>query len=121
MERRDIILPLAIVFLGLTLLINGYWVSRAVDRGSQWNANGLSNLGISLSNSMSRPLNQGTDIKDKEILTLQEVENLLGISGDQGYRIMDEIPHILVGNQILYSKRSIIEWVEKSNYGIKHQ
>lgn len=123
MERRDWILSCSIIFLGLTILISSYWISNSLSLGSEVTSNGLSNLGVSLNNAMYQPMNSKIEIKDKdkdkEILNISETEQFLGITGGEMYKIMDDIPHVSIGNKYLYSKRSLIDWVEKSNYGVE--
>lgn len=121
MERRDWILSCSIIFLGLTILISGYWVSHTLDRGLQGTSSGIFNLGGSLNNAMYQPPNSKIEIKDndKEILDLSEAEQFLGITGGEMFKIMEDIPHVSIGNKYLYSKRLLIDWVEKSNYGVE--
>lgn len=119
LERRDRILPSAIIFLGLAILVSGYWVSHVLNEGLQGTSYGLSNLAGSINNATfqpSQPVNSTPKIKDKEILDLSEAEQFLGITGEEMYKIMDVIPHVSIGNKYLYSKMSLIDWVEKSNY-----
>lgn len=121
LERRDWILSCSIIFLGLVILISGYLVSHTLDRGLQGTSSGIYNLGVSLSNAMYQPMNSKIEIrdKDKEILNISEAEQFLGITGGELYKIMEDIPHVSIGNKYLYSKRSLIDWVEKSNYGVE--
>ena len=54
----------------------------------------------------------------KEIMTLEEVAGYLQIEPDVMRKLLDEIPHFEVGDELRFKKSSVDEWIRMKESGI---
>ena len=56
------------------------------------------------------------DQKDPDVLSAEEVAKLLGIGRNGVYDAAGrgELPHRRVGKRLLFSRRALLEWLEKA-------
>ncbi|MDY0404216.1 helix-turn-helix domain-containing protein [Virgibacillus sp. 179-BFC.A HS] len=55
---------------------------------------------------------------DRQTLTVKEVADLFGVHTDTIYTMVKQkqLPHLKIGNRILFSKQSIELWIEDQEF-----
>ena len=112
---KDKLLPASIVFLGISLIISAKIISNGLEINGRFAGEGVS-IGL---NNINNTMNADNS---KDILTISEAADYLGISEDKLNKIINGsdgnktgIPHTTIGNEYLFSRKALNEWVESSN------
>lgn len=120
---KDKLLPASIVFLGISLIISARIISNGLEVNGRFSGEGIS-IGLNnMNNTIYETINKMMNSDNsKEILTISEAADYLGISEDKLNKIINGsddnktgIPHTRIGNEYLFSRKALNEWVESSN------
>ena len=116
---KDKLLPASIVSLGISLIISAKIISNGLEINGRFAGEGVS-IGLNnINNTINNIMNADNS---KDILTISEAADYLGISEDKLNKIINGsdgnktgIPHTTIGNEYLFSRKALNEWVESSN------
>lgn len=121
--NKDKLLPASIIFLGISLIISAMIISNGLEINGRFSGEGISiglnNINNTIYDTINKIMNSDNS---KEILTISEAADYLGISEDKLNKIINGsdgnktgIPHTTIGNEYLFSRKALNEWVESSN------
>lgn len=110
--QKNILQPISIVFLGVSILVGSHWVSQAIIN---------KNLVIHQANPIEISTMEREDPETKHLLTVSEASELLGIPEFTLHSIIKNsdilsvpIPYFKIGNDIRFSREELLNWIKDS-------
>ncbi|MBS5883849.1 MAG: helix-turn-helix domain-containing protein [Clostridium sp.] len=116
---KEKLLPISIFSLAISLIISASIIANSMENNGRFIGDGISQGIFNLSNSVSQKENNYTYEQFKDVLSLYEASEYLGISQDQLRQVIQEdesIPYVQIYGQLIFSKNAIDKWVETSKF-----